>query len=209
MSHAITARQTEILKFISNFILDHRHAPTRREIMSHFGLKSTTGVNHHLIALKKKGYLLQTGRGARALEIPGYSITIGIPIITKVAAGKPILSRENLKEVLALDRKAAPWNDSYFVRIEDSSMMRAGIFVGDHALIEPLPSIKEGELAAALLGDELIIRYFEVKKDFIFLYLDKTDNNPIPLARNREDFRFLGKVVAIIRFLAGPMTAVG
>lgn len=207
MSRALTLRQSQILKFITDFILKHHHAPSRREIMRHFQFKSTTAVNHHLEAFKRKGYLTQASREARALEVPGLSVTTGFPIVKKVVTGKPILVEENLHGVLALDYRAAPWRDAYFIRSSEENMSNAGILAGDYILVCPQPSAKEGEMVAALLGSELFIRYFTLKKDYILLYRDKTDQDPLSITRGRDDFRLLGKVVAAVRFLEGPMAS--
>jgi repressor LexA len=206
MSRSITLRQTQILQFIKNFILDQGYAPTRREIMRHFDLKSTRGVAEHLIALKKKGYLTQTGKLARALEVRDLSVLYRFPVVGKVLPGRPILAEENLEGRLALDFRAAPWGDAFFVRVKEEGLERAGIFNGDYVLVLPQPSAKEGALVAVALESNLLIRYFSRKKEVILLYKEKTDPAPIEIPRASDTFRFLGKVVSVVRFTEGPLT---
>ena len=57
MRDALTKRQQQILDFIAVSIDDLGYPPTLREIGEHFGIRSTNGVNDHLKALEKKGYL--------------------------------------------------------------------------------------------------------------------------------------------------------
>lgn len=67
MTH-LTERQAEVLRFIKAHILEHGFAPTLREIGNHFGIRSTNGVNDHLNALERKGYLTRGDMKSRALR---------------------------------------------------------------------------------------------------------------------------------------------
>src|SRR6185295_4397818 len=64
----LTDRQREILEFISRSIGERGYPPTLREIGTHFGIRSTNGVNDHLRALEKKGYLQREDLKSRALR---------------------------------------------------------------------------------------------------------------------------------------------
>src|SRR5262245_24221174 len=64
----LTDRQREILDFISRSIEERGYPPTLREIGLHFGIRSTNGVNDHLRALEKKGYLQREDLKSRALR---------------------------------------------------------------------------------------------------------------------------------------------
>src|SRR4029078_6743360 len=65
---ALTDRRREILDFIQQSIRERGYPPTLREIGLHFGIKSTNGVNDHLRALEKKGYLQREELKSRALR---------------------------------------------------------------------------------------------------------------------------------------------
>src|SRR3954454_3168283 len=67
----LTDRQREILDFITQAIRDRGSPPTLREIGLHFGIRSTNGVNDHLRALEKKGYLQREDLKSRALRPVG------------------------------------------------------------------------------------------------------------------------------------------
>src|SRR3569623_272584 len=64
----LTDRQREILDFITRSITARGYPPTLREIGTHFGIRSTTGVTDHLRALEKKGYLQREDLKSRALR---------------------------------------------------------------------------------------------------------------------------------------------
>jgi len=62
----LTERQREVLDFIQDKIQRDGYPPTIREIGDQLGIRSTNGVNDHLKALAKKGYLLRTEAKSRA-----------------------------------------------------------------------------------------------------------------------------------------------
>jgi repressor LexA len=64
----LTDRQREILKFITERIDEQGYPPTIREIGEFMGIRSTNGVNDHLKALERKGYLKREGLKSRALR---------------------------------------------------------------------------------------------------------------------------------------------
>ncbi len=64
----LTGRQREILEFITKRIEEQGYPPTIREIGEHMGIKSTNGVNDHLKALERKGFLKREGLKSRALR---------------------------------------------------------------------------------------------------------------------------------------------
>lgn len=64
----LTGRQRQILEFITQRIEEQGYPPTIREIGEQMGIKSTNGVNDHLKALERKGYLKREGLKSRALR---------------------------------------------------------------------------------------------------------------------------------------------
>jgi len=69
MPAALTDRQKAVLTFIESEILQHGYPPTIREIGKQLGIRSTNGVNDHLKALEKKGYIKREGQKSRTLRV--------------------------------------------------------------------------------------------------------------------------------------------
>ena len=67
----LTERQREVLTFIARSIEERGYPPTLREIGTRLGIRSTNGVNDHLKALEKKGYLQREDLKSRALRCVG------------------------------------------------------------------------------------------------------------------------------------------
>ncbi|WP_394847558.1 transcriptional repressor LexA [Pendulispora brunnea] len=64
----LTQRQQMVLDFIRQSIADRGYPPTLREIGARMGIRSTNGVNDHLRALERKGYLTREDMKSRALR---------------------------------------------------------------------------------------------------------------------------------------------
>jgi repressor LexA len=70
----LTHRQQMVLEYIRRSIHDRGYPPTLREIGAFMGIRSTNGVNDHLRALERKGYLTREdmkSRALRPLDAPG------------------------------------------------------------------------------------------------------------------------------------------
>ena len=65
----LTKRQEQTLDFIRRSIEERGYPPTLREIGEHMGIRSTNGVNDHLRALERKGYLRREDMKSRALKL--------------------------------------------------------------------------------------------------------------------------------------------
>ena len=112
----LTDRQRQVLDFISRSIERRGYPPTLREIGEQMGIQSTNGVNDHLKALEKKGYLEREDLKSRALR-PIRSTAMGPHATTsstcrcsgKVAAGQPILAVEQAEDtVRSIASSSAP-----------------------------------------------------------------------------------------------------
>jgi repressor LexA len=64
----LTQRQEMVLQYIQSSITDRGYPPTLREIGNFMGIRSTNGVNDHLRALERKGYLTREDMKSRALR---------------------------------------------------------------------------------------------------------------------------------------------
>lgn len=67
----LTARQQKVLDFIRSHIVEKGYPPTLREIGKHMNILSTNGVQDHLLALERKGFITRANlvsRGIRPVE---------------------------------------------------------------------------------------------------------------------------------------------
>ena len=148
----LTDRQRQVLDFISRQIERRGYPPTLREIGEHMGIRSTNGVNDHLKALEKKGYLERedlksralrpvdptapsSGRGGHATAAVSGQF-LDVPLLGKVAAGQPILAVEDAEDTVKVDRFFLGRGDRevFALRVKGESMIEAGIHDGDFLL---------------------------------------------------------------------------
>ena len=207
----LTKRQEMVLDFITRSINSRGYPPTLREIGSHMGIRSTNGVNDHLRALERKGYLKREDMKSRALrpvnmESPGADSDAGvaeIPLIGRVAAGQPVTAEQNVEEVLTVDRALVGRHREVFaLKVSGDSMIEAGILEGDTIIVRKQLHAERNEIAVVLIGDEATVKYFQPEKDFI--RLQPANAAYAPIIVRKEDFRptqILGVVVGLYRKL--------
>ena len=152
----LTNRQKEVLEFIARFTNENGYPPTVREIGDHFDI-SLRAVQDHIAACQKKGYLSQCQKRSRSIRVlkneEGVSetkaFTSRIPLLGTVAAGKPLLSEENVDGYVTIAEPFVRPGKTYFaLRVRGSSMINAGILEGDLAIIEKADVASEGQIVA-------------------------------------------------------------
>jgi repressor LexA len=192
------------LAFIVESIRDFGYPPTIAEIGAQFGISSTNGVNDHLVALEKKGFILRNSK-ARGIHVtdkaavglyhgqPG-----GVPLVGRVAAGSPILAEENIEEYVPAAPDVAK-RASFCLRVQGDSMIEAGIFDGDIIFVEDRKSLKPGDIVVALVGDEATVKRFHPKGDTI--ELRPANAAMAPIVVSAADVLVQGVVVGLHRTL--------
>ncbi len=179
----ITERQQEVLNFISGFTKSNNYPPTVREIGEHFGI-SLRAVQDHIAALQKKGYLAQTQKRARSLSIVSENqhdtFVAKVPLLGTVAAGKPLLSEENLDGYVNLTEPFVRPGKSYFaLRVRGQSMVEAGILEGDLAVIEQAQTAVDGQIVVAVIDNAITLKRFYKEADRIRLQPENSAFQPI------------------------------
>lgn len=163
----LTRRQIEILNFVRDYSQENLCPPTIRECSSHFGI-TPRAVQCHFSALQKKGYLSQSEKRSRSVRVlmdeSGYErapAVIRIPILGTVAAGKPLLCEENLDGYLNLSEPFVGKDNTYFaLKVRGNSMIDAGIFDGDIAVIRQQHTANNGEIVVAVLDEAITLKRF-------------------------------------------------
>lgn len=196
----ITNRQQEVLDFISQFTSENNYPPTVREIGEHFSI-SLRAVQDHIAALQKKGYLSQTQKRARSLNvINGTSeprpFVSKVPLLGNVAAGKPLLSEENLDGYVNLTEPFVRPGKSYFaLRVRGQSMIEAGILEGDLAVIEQAQTAVDGQIVVAVIDNAITLKRFYKEADRVRLQPENSAFQPIYSA----DVTIVGILSNIVR----------
>lgn len=188
----LTGRQAEILKFISQFIRDNGYSPSVQDIMKFFGFKSPNSVTCHIKSLISKGYLVKGLNKARSLKIKFSPVFSGIPVIGKIAAGKPVIVEDFSDDFLF---SPGEMEDVFALRVKGDSMEQAHIYDGDYVLVRKNVGFNNGDIVAAVVGEEATIKYFRKIEDKIFLI----PANPSYQAVEIKENCIVGKVIGVFR----------
>lgn len=192
--------QTEIYDFIQSEVINKGYPPSVREICAEVGLSSTSTVHGHLSRMEKKGLIKRDPTKPRAIELLKDSFTrkelITIPIVGKVQAGHPILAVENIEDSFTMPIEFTKSNkDLFILKISGESMIEAGIYNGDLAIIEKSNSAENGDIVVALINDEATIKRFFKEKNHIRLQPANSSMEPIIV----DDCQIIGQLVGLYR----------
>ncbi|MBL9037921.1 MAG: transcriptional repressor LexA [Archangium sp.] len=211
----LTERQKQILTFIVSAADERGYPPTIREIGEEMEIRSTNGVNDHLKALERKGYLTRAEQQSRSLVptkrarmVLGFGQRsndgsyVDVPLLGKVAAGAPLLATENVEDSVRIDSflLGGSGKEVFALRVKGESMIDDGIHDGDFLFVRKAPSATPGEIVVALIEDEATVkRYFPEGDRIRFQPANKTMQ---PIYVHKTEFKqtmILGKVVGVYR----------
>ena len=211
----LTKRQEQTLDFIRSSIEDRGYPPTLRVIGEHMGIRSTNGVNDHLRALERKGYLTREDMKSRALKLvedqappPANKLNsdddlIEVRVLGRVAAGLPLYAEENVIDTVRVDRMLVRGGREVFgLRVTGDSMIDAGILSGDYIFVKKQSTADRGDIVVALIGDEATVKYFYPERDYV--RFQPANGSMAPILVRASDFKstmLLGKVVGVYRRL--------
>jgi repressor LexA len=209
----LTKRQAQTLDYIRLSIEERGYPPTLREIGEYMGIRSTNGVNDHLRALERKGYLRREDMKSRALRVvdqhdehspPPKGTDEGIldiQILGRVAAGMPLLAEENVVDTVRVDRMMVRGGREVFgLRVAGDSMIEAGILNGDYIFVRKQPTADRGDIVVALIGDEATVKHYYPEKDYV--RFQPANSQMAPILVRAQDFKptmLLGVVVGVFR----------
>ena len=212
----LTDRQQEILNFISQSITERGYPPTLREIGLHFGIRSTNGVNDHLRALEKKGFLQREDLKSRALRpvaMIGASAAaarqrederadvVEVPLVGRVAAGVPLLAVENIQDTVHVDRFfIGQTREVFALRVKGESMIEDGIFDGDYIFVRKQLAANRGDTVVAMINDEATVKRYYPEGDTIRFQPANAAMEPILVKkRDFKSINIIGVVVGVYR----------
>ena len=213
----LTRRQEQTLEFIRRSIEQRGYPPTLREIGKYMGIRSTNGVNDHLRALERKGYLRREDMKSRALRLVEDTAAdeqvitdhpasddegmVEVQVLGRVAAGLPELAQENVIDTVRIDRMMVRGGrDVFGLKVHGDSMIEAGILSGDYVFVRRQATADRGSIVVALIGDEATVKYFYPERDYI--RFQPANAQMAPILVRAVDFKptmLLGKVVGVFR----------
>ncbi len=184
----LTRKQHELIRFIQVRLEETGVSPSFEEMKEALDLKSKSGVHRLISALEERGFIRRLPNRARALEVlkqpedvsnkvparsdnvvtlkrpeparaaPANDV-IEIPLHGRIAAGVPMEAMETTA-MLPVPAALLGAGEHYALEVSGDSMIDAGIFDGDYALIRRTDVARDGEIVVALVrGEEATLKY--------------------------------------------------
>ncbi|HSJ78653.1 MAG TPA: transcriptional repressor LexA [Erythrobacter sp.] len=223
----LTAKQHELIRFIQQRLEDTGISPSFEEMKEALDLKSKSGVHRLISALEERGFLRRLPNRARALEVirqpedstpaarSGNVVTmpqsaaprasapaaandvIELPLHGRIAAGAPIEALEG-QSTLPVPAALLGPGEHYALEVSGDSMIEAGIFDGDFALVKRTNSARDGEIVVALVrGEEATLKY--LRKEGGKVRLDPANAAHDPQFYRPDEVEVQGKLAGLLR----------
>lgn len=192
----LTARQQEILRLITERVVEAGLPPTRAEICQAMGFRSPNAAEEHLRALARKGaieMMAGASRGIRLKQPPG------IPVVGRVAAGSPILAEQHVEAHHRIDPAMFKPRADYLLRVRGASMRDAGILDGDLLAVHSTPNFRSGQIVVARVQDEVTVKRIRQRRHLVELEPENPDFKTIVVDTRRQPFVIEGIAVGVIR----------
>lgn len=217
----LTPKQHKLLTYIDGFIKTNGHSPSFEEMKAAVGLKSKSGIHALINSLEERGFIRKLPHKARALEVlkmpeadeapkgntasniandnDDTEFSLMIPLYGKIAAGTPIEAIANPSEYIYIPKSFSTKSELYALTIEGESMIEAGIFDGDTAIIRRADRADNGQIVVALVdNEEATLKVLNKKAgNEVWLLPCNKDYNPIKLTADR--LKIQGILYGIVR----------
>ncbi len=197
----ISKKQSEILGFIKEHLLERGYPPSVREMCIAVNLKSTSSVHSHLETLEKNGYIRRDPSKPRAIEIidDEFNLSrrelVNVPMVGSITAGQPILAVENIDGYFPLLSEFMPNKETFMLKVIGESMINVGIYDGDQILVQRQNTAIDGDIVVALIEDEVTVKSFYKEAGYYRLQPENDFMDPIIV----DDVSILGKVIGLFR----------
>ncbi|HEU4402120.1 MAG TPA: transcriptional repressor LexA [Candidatus Polarisedimenticolia bacterium] len=193
----LTDTQRAIYDFVRDYIGRRGVAPSYEEIRRHFRYRSYFSVQKHLKKLEEKGYLRSPWKNSkRALELVDPPALVVLPLLGRVAAGRPIEAIRD-PERIEVPEVLLRGEDNFALRVVGDSMVEEGIRDGDIVIVKRQREARDGQTVVALIGDEATIKRFHRRGPRVELHPANPRMRPIVVEEG--DLQIQGIVIGLIR----------
>lgn len=195
----LSKKEKAVFDYLVQSINENGYAPSVRDIGASLSIKSTSSVHLYLHNLEKKGFIEQDAGKKRTIRIcaPYARVSGKVPLLGSITAGSPILAVENFDGYVEI-----PWQNSKFadedlfaLKVRGESMIEAGILDGDTVIVRKTSYAENGQIVAALIGDEATVKTFYREDGHFRLQPENRTMEPIIA----DEVSLLGTVIASFR----------
>ena len=195
----LTDKQRLTLDFIERYIARHSVSPKLQEVAEGIGIRSRGVAHRYVQALIDNDFIaMDSGkhRGIRLLKPNPHRTNSTLPLLGRIAAGKPI---EAIPGEDQIDLQDFFGHNNFAVRVQGDSMIEAGIMDGDTAIIEFRETANDGDIVVALIDEtETTLKRFKRSHKGQYIKL-------IPANKDMEEMVYEASRVRIQGVLIGQL----
>ena len=177
----LTKAQQELYDWLVDYIREHQHAPSIRQMMQAMNLKSPAPIQSRLEHLRSKGFIEWAEGKARTIKILKYAAS-GVPIYGTIAAGGLVEPFTDVTEKLDLS-PIFHQSDYFALQVMGDSMIGDSIVEGDMAIMQPVKDssdVKNGTIVAARVeGQGTTLKRYHRQGEHITLQAANPKYKPI------------------------------
>ena len=217
----LTKKQFELLLFINERLKETGVSPSFDEMKEALNLKSKSGIHRLITALEERGFIKRLAHRARALDViklpdsmstsltaPSRTNTpppaanddrsVSVPVMGRIAAGTPIEALQEEINQISVPMEMMRSGEHYALEVHGDSMIDAGIFDGDTAIIQSGNTAENGEIIVALVeGHEATLKRLRRKGEMIAL--EAANANYETRIFRSDQIRVQGRLIGLIR----------
>lgn len=202
MEKELSHRQRQILQYIIQHTETHGYPPTVREIGEAVSLSSSSTVHAHLKTLEDSGLIRRDAVLTRAIRVVAGNVesykpkrVVSLPVIGRVAAGRPLLAVEDIEDNYPVPRDFLSGGDGFMLRVSGESMVDDGIMDGDFVIVRRQNVADNSDTVVAMVGDEATVKRFFKENGRVRLQPANSSMEPMYF----DNVEIIGKVVGLIR----------
>jgi repressor LexA len=174
--------------------------PTRAEIAFQLGFRSANAAEEHLRALQRKGCIQLIAGASRGIRLKDdLREQLGLPLIGRVAAGRPILAEEHIVDHLRVDPDLFQPRPHYLLKVVGMSMKDAGILDGDLVAVHRTSEVRNRQIVVARLENEVTVKRYKQEGSVVWLLPENRDFEPLRVDLKDEALLIEGVVVGVLR----------
>ena len=199
-THQLTDKQQLTLDFIQRYLASHLVAPKLQEIADGIGISSRGVAHRYVQALCDTGFISMGNskqRGIRLIKPNPHRPESVLPLLGKIAAGKPI---EAIPGEDQLDLRDFFGHNNFAVRVQGDSMIEAGIMDGDTVIIEFRETANDGDIVVALIDEtETTLKKFKRSHKGRYIKLIPANKDMEPMVYEASRIRIQGVLIGQLR----------
>lgn len=210
MERELSERRRQILEYIVQHTEMQGYPPTVREIGEAVGLSSSSTVHAHLKSLEQTGLIRRDAVLTRAIRVvgadrvgsqivadhgPASKRVVSLPLVGRVAAGKPLLAVEDIEDTFGVPKDFLAGGDGFMLQVKGESMIEDGVRNGDYVIVRRQNSADNGDTIVAMVDDEATVKRFYKESGRVRLQPANQSMTPMYY----DAIEIVGKVVGLVR----------